>query len=972
MEPLRLVARVSALHRTLVFPGNEAALSSSVLRSTIPAGPDDPTESFARWGHLRVLARIGSGTSGDVYRAWDTRLDREVALKLLPSRSAATRQTTSIIEEGRLLARVHHPNVVTIYGAEQIGDQVGLWMELVRGETLEQIVAQNKTFGSSDVVTMGVALAHAIAAVHGAGLIHRDIKAHNVMLADDGRVVLMDFGSGRELGNVTDKGPVGTPLYMAPELLRDDRATVQSDIYSLGVLLYYVLTATYPVRGRNLSDLRLAHEHGERTDLKAERADVTPELARIIGRAIEPEPARRYQSASELAADLATIELRPEATPVRTAALWTKRLGLAAGLLLLALAAGDTPTNVRSGPALGAREWLLVGTFTGVAADRDLKATLQQAVTAELEQSPHLNVFPTSRVREALDRMKRPAETLIDESVGLEICAREGLAALVTGSVEAVGGLYLVRLRAIHSGTKSVLVSAQERRRNPEDTLEAALGMARQFRHQLGESLASVQATSPPLEPVTSQSFEAVRRFTLGKQLYEVERPREALSHFLAAIESDPAFATAHEYAAHAYGYLGDHERQRQFLETAATLASDSASPVGQIERERILAGREAYLERFHQAAGHWQALLTLRPTDGGALRNLGAVYGSMRQYRESIEALEAARRVDPHPRIRWMLADMYSAAGRADEAVQLLGRHLEQPFDWIAVAKHFLVAGRQSEAEAALAEAERRSHQASGASWADLSLLRADAYRSKGRYRDAEDALQQGFDRGGPWGVERLELAIASLLIDWGRLGEAAARLRTLDVQLARNRILYGVLLARAGDLRTAAMVLDRLEEEAADRRAPRPDARVHQLRAEIALASGRAAEAHAHAGRAVRAFSTAWTLETLARTQQAAGMIPEAISTWTTILERPGERTIELDAPAFSKIVLGSYELARLLERTGQVDAARAQYERFLERWDGADSSLVALVDARARVLRLGHGAQSTPAGRVPKPAT
>ncbi len=969
LDQFRQLATLAALHRGLELPQDEAERSWALAAATLTATADRVED---QWGHLRVLERIGRGACGEVYRAWDTRLDREVALKLLPTSAADESHATSIIEEGRLLARVRHPNVVTIYGAERIADQVGLWMEFVRGRTLEQLLEQGRVFRVAEVVDIGVELCHAVSAVHSAGLLHRDIKAHNVMLAEDGRVVLMDFGTGRELAAPSAAGLAGTPLYLAPEVLGGEDASIRSDIYGVGVLLYHLLTASYPVRARTLRDLRLAHERHEQTDVRTARPDASPELARIIERAIDAQPERRYASADSVAAVLAALKPRLEPAPAGARVRWTRRLGLAAGFVLLAVAVSDSPTNVRARPALDAREWLLIGAIGGTTGDRDLEATLQQAVIAELEKSPYLNVFPAARVREALDRMKRPAETTIEESVGLEICAREGLAAMVTGSVETLGGLYLVRLRATHAATKAVLVSAQESRRSREETLEAALTMTRRLRQQLGETLASVQATSPPLEPVTSQSFEAVRRFTLGKQLYEAERPREALPHFLDAIASDSDFAMAYEYAALAYSYLGEYDKQRQFLETAAALASDPASPVGQIEREKILADRDVYLERFHEAAGHWHTLLSLRPGDGRALANLGLVYGSIRQYQESIAALEAAWQAYPHPRVRWMLADMYSAAGRPEAAAQLSSQHLDQPFDWIAFAKHLLVAGRRDEAEAALGEAERRFNQAPDASWSDLALAQADFYRSEGRYREAEDALQQGLDRGGRAGVERLELAMASLFVDWGRRGEAAAHLGRIDVQLARNRIVHGVLLARAGDVRTAAAVLDRLEQDAQDRRAPRPEARVHQLRAELALAGGRAADAHAHAARAVRAFTTAWTLETLARTQQAAGMISEAITTWTTILERPGERTIDWDAPAFSRVVLAEYELARLLQRRGQLEAARDRYDDFLRRWDRADPALAVYVDARDRRRRLGQGAQSMPSGRVPKPAT
>ena len=159
--------------------------------------PGHPPEA---WGHIRVLEPLGSGAFGRVYRAWDTRLDREVALKLLPARSdAGDARASSIIQEGRLLARVRHPNVVTIYGAERIGDTVGLWMELIDGETVEQRLAQGLPFQPSEAIEIGIQICRAVSAVHDAGLLHRDIKAQNVMLAADGRAVLMDFGTGWEM-----------------------------------------------------------------------------------------------------------------------------------------------------------------------------------------------------------------------------------------------------------------------------------------------------------------------------------------------------------------------------------------------------------------------------------------------------------------------------------------------------------------------------------------------------------------------------------------------------------------------------------------------------------------------------------------------------------------------------------------------------------------------------------------------------
>jgi eukaryotic-like serine/threonine-protein kinase len=164
--------------------------------------------------------------------------------------------------------------------------------------------------------------------VHGAGLLHRDIKPHNVMLADDGCLVLMDFGTGRELGDPC-ASLAGTPLYLAPELLSGQEPTVRSDIYSLGVFLFHLLTGSYPVRAQSLRDLRGAHERRERTDVRTARPDVPPKVARIIERATDPAPERRYQSVDGLLPDLAALKPRPRAVRLLYAS------GAAAAILLV-------------------------------------------------------------------------------------------------------------------------------------------------------------------------------------------------------------------------------------------------------------------------------------------------------------------------------------------------------------------------------------------------------------------------------------------------------------------------------------------------------------------------------------------------------------------------------------------------------------------------------------------------------------
>ena len=196
---------------------------------------------------------------------------------------------------------------MSVYGADRIDDRVGLWMELIDGETLQQAVERGRAFSPADAVRIGLELAGAIGAVHDAGLLHRDVKPHNIMLARDGRVVLMDFGTGHDARTGEAPGLSGTPLYLAPELLAGRPPSVSTDIYSVGVVLFYLLTRTHPVGGETLKDLYAAHQGRTTSDVRRLRSDVPRALALAIARALDPEPSRRQPTAKVLSEELTAI-----------------------------------------------------------------------------------------------------------------------------------------------------------------------------------------------------------------------------------------------------------------------------------------------------------------------------------------------------------------------------------------------------------------------------------------------------------------------------------------------------------------------------------------------------------------------------------------------------------------------------------------------------------------------------------------
>jgi serine/threonine-protein kinase len=290
VRQMSILSEVATLHRSNLADAVSEASGAG------DAASDQPL----KWGHLTILERIGEGGFGEVFRARDRRLDREVALKLLnPGDAQADAQET--IHEGRLLARVRHPNVLTVYGAEYVDGRVGVWTEFLHGRTLAQVVKAHGPFSPAEVIAIGIDLCRALAAVHEAGLLHLDIKAQNVMRTDDGRVVLLDFGAGHDVvarATIAPSDLRGTPLYLAPELWRKETPTPRSDIYSLGVLLYYLLTAAYPLEAASTEEIRDAQGAGRLRPLRLFAPDLPDALVRAVERALAHNPGARFESAA--------------------------------------------------------------------------------------------------------------------------------------------------------------------------------------------------------------------------------------------------------------------------------------------------------------------------------------------------------------------------------------------------------------------------------------------------------------------------------------------------------------------------------------------------------------------------------------------------------------------------------------------------------------------------------------------------
>lgn len=702
-------------------------------------------ETPASWGHLRVVEPVGRGAFGEVYRAWDTRLDREVALKLLPSGPAGS-SPSSVIEEGRLLARVRHPNVVTIHGAERIADRIGLWMEFVKGRTLEEVLREGKRFSPREVTRIGLELCRAVSAVHAAGLLHRDIKAQNVMVADDGRLVLMDFGTGRELDGTPEPNVAGTPLYLAPEVLAGGAATERSDVYSIGVLLHHLLTGSYPVQAIDLAELRRLHAARARTDLRSSRPDVSRRLARIVERACDPEPDCRYGSAASFGEALAALEGIPAS--VRRAYAAAAALALVAvGVIGWQLAhRDDTPSVAAMGAAAvtsqDARPAIAVLPFRNLSSEPgsdDFVDGLTSEVIRSLAAIHGLQV--RSQTSSFAFKGKPRDLRLIAGELGVDL--------IVEADVLRAGTALSIDSKLVRAATDARLWS--ERFDGTVDDVfeiqdEITRGIASTLRVRPGRAQRRYQ---PDAE--TSELFLRARALVDRRGHDNAQR---AADLFEQVIARDPGFAAAHAGMADAYAQMSweiqsgsgipglPYDEALRRMRPAAMKALELD---GQLAEAHAAMGLTFSRERdWVTARKSFERAIALDP----GLTHISTNYASsvllpLGQTAEARRLLDAALEADPLSLdVHRALAIAQIVDGQYDQAIDHLRRVLsvdpDYPFASLGLARALTFSGRLEEAQGIWST--RQAQGLGGEIWAAHTYVRAGRLHDVKRLLDGND----------------------------------------------------------------------------------------------------------------------------------------------------------------------------------------------------------------------------------------
>lgn len=610
--------------------GDSPLVGSSTLSLdvAVPAGA-------GRWGRLELLELVGKGTFGDVYRARDSQLEREVAVKLLHTNRRQADVVDRMLQEARALARVEHPNVVIVHDAEERDGRVGLCMEFIRGRTLAEILSTEGARGAREAALIGQDLSQALAAVHAAGLLHRDIKAQNVMREDGGRIVLMDFGAGLALGDAqTRAGRVtGTPLYLAPEMLEHGAASVQSDIYSLGVLLYHLVTNDYPVRGQTREELIDAHHHGRVRRLR----DVAPTLpawfVRVVEKAIAPNPADRFATAGELEAAL---------NGRKALKVWP--LVAAAGLTLAVAAGVQQLWSPTGRPTSQHPHIALLPLDAGLGVSDPLAAAITDEIYQALAMVDTLRVISSFSATTA----KREQSTMPQVAKVLQASA------VIDGTVSEANGQFEVKLRVFDAGSdipRWAGTVTGSRASLGSLRRDGAMSIARALNINVSPRVLTL------LSRPASASSQAYDAYVRGRDLQQrarrsdIEQARLELER---ATQLDSLFAPAYAALARAHLDLGAYGRQSEWaiegpLAKAAARRALDLEP-GLAEAHAVL-GQVAFLLDWDwsRAESAYEQAIRLNPSYDYARQRHALFLAARGRVNEALAELDESQRLDPY-----------------------------------------------------------------------------------------------------------------------------------------------------------------------------------------------------------------------------------------------------------------------------------------------------------------------------------
>jgi len=521
-------------------------------------------------GHYRVVEKIGTGGMGEVYRARDQHLARDVAIKVLPPGTLTDASARKHFhKEALILSQLNHPNVATIYDFDTQQGVDFLVMEYIPGITLSEKVAAGP-LPEKEVLRLGVQLAEGLAAAHDQGVVHRDLKPGNLRVTSDGRLKILDFGLAKLWHPVTStaateslsepQAMAGTLPYMAPEQLLGGEIDARTDLHAAGLVLYEMATGRYPFADVENSQLIGTILHRTPRPPTALNSTVSPELERIIGKCLEKEPENRYQSAKELAIDLRRLLTPSTVTrPIPRRKVGAgKTISLAAACsialfltLILGFNLGGKRDQLFSRTAFAPIRSLAVLPFVNLSGDPDQEYFtdgMTEALITDLSKLREVKVISRTSVMRFKD-VKKPLP---------EIAQTLGVDSILEGSVQRSGGRVRITAQLIRAATDTHLW-AESYERDARDVLPLQAEVAQAIAREIKVALSPEETkTLGRVSPINPEAYEAYLKGQAQWYGISPEHLDAALGYFELALQKDPKYARAYVGVANVWLLRGD------------------------------------------------------------------------------------------------------------------------------------------------------------------------------------------------------------------------------------------------------------------------------------------------------------------------------------------------------------------------------------------------------------------------------